>query len=168
MRRIPHLVLLGLAGLVATACAPAITYPPEEGVLSSRSAPDEPVPTLMARAIEYAHGEWGGDGEIVINLPAGTPVSTYDKVLKRLGSGRPMEDPDEPAYHVTRVSSQASEAVIDLFYPQPDGSYTFVTLTFQMQLIGGYQHHMTRTWDTGDQPPPPSYPEVIAGTTPED
>jgi hypothetical protein len=79
-----------------------------------------------------------------------------------------MEDPDEPAYHVTRVSSQASEAVIDLFYPKPDGSYKFVTLTFQMQLIGGYQHYMTRTWDTGDQPPPPSYPEVVAGTTPED
>jgi hypothetical protein len=168
MRRIPHLVLLGLSGLVATACAPAITYPLEEGVLTSRSAADEPVPTLMAKAIEYAHDEWGDGGEITINLPAGTPVSVYDKVFKRLGTGRPMEDPNEPAYHVTRVSSQASEAIIDLFYPKPGGTYGFVTLTFQMHFVGGYQHEATRIWHTGDQPPPPAYPEVVAGTTPED
>jgi hypothetical protein len=151
-----------------TACAPAITYPPEEGVMTSRSAADEPVPTLMARAIEYAHAEWGDEGGLAINLPAGTPRSVYDKVIKRLGAGHPMQDPEEPAYHVTRVSSQANEALVDLFYPKPDGSYGFVTLTFHMQLVGGYQHRLTRVWQTGDQPPPPSYPEAVAGTSPEE
>ena len=168
MRRIPHLVLLGLSGLVATACAPAITYPPEEGVMTSQSAASEPVPTLMAKAIEYAHDQWGDGGEIAINLPAGTPVSVYDKVIERLGTGHPMEDPNEPAYHVTRVSSQASEALVDLFYPKSGSTYGFVTLTFRMQLVGGYQHSITRVWHIGDQPPPPAYPEVVAGTTPED
>ena len=168
MRRTSTTVLLALSGFFATACAPAITYPPEEGVVMSRSAASEPVPTLMAKAIEYAHDQWGDGGEIAINLPAGTPIAVYDKVFKRLGTGHPMEDPNEPAYHVTRVSSQASEAIIDLFYPKPGGTYGFVTLTFRMQLVGGYQRSITRVWQIGDQPPPPAYPEVVAGTSPED
>ena len=73
MRRTSTTVLLALSGLFATACAPAITYPPEEGVLTSRPAADEPVPTLMAKAIEYAHAEWGEEGDPAINLPPGTP-----------------------------------------------------------------------------------------------
>ncbi|MHC4318368.1 MAG: hypothetical protein ACYS1B_07480 [Planctomycetota bacterium] len=150
MRRTLTTVLLALSGLLTTACAPAITYPLEEGVMTSRSAANEPVPTLMAKAIEYAHTEWGEEGD------------------QRLGVGHPLEDPDEPAYHVTRVSSQGNEALIDLFHPKPDGTYGYVTLTFRLQLIGGYQHLTTRTWQTGDQPPPPAYPETVVGTSPEE
>jgi hypothetical protein len=168
MRRTSTTVLLALSGLLATACAPAITYPLEEGVMTSRSAANEPVPTLMAKSIEYAHTEWGEEGDLAINLPPGTPPAVYNKVIKRLGAGHPMQDPDEPAYHVTRVSSQGHEALIDLFYPKPDGTYGYVTLTFRLQLIGGYQHHTTRTWHTGDQPPPPAYPETVVGTSPQE
>ncbi|MHC4967231.1 MAG: hypothetical protein ACYTF4_01290 [Planctomycetota bacterium] len=168
MRRTLTTVLLALSGLLTTACAPAITYPLEEGVMTSRSAANEPVPTLMAKAIEYAHTEWGEEGDPAINLPPGTPPGVYDKVIKRLGVGHPLEDPDEPAYHVTRVSSQGNEALIDLFHPKPDGTYGYVTLTFRLQLIGGYQHRTTRTWQTGDQPPPPAYPETVVGTSPEE
>ncbi len=168
MRRISFAVLLGLSSLVAAACAPAITYPAEEGVLSSSSAANEPVPSLMAHAIRYAYGHWGDDEPIAINLPPGTPPSLYDKVIKLLGTGHPWQDPDERAYHVTRVSSQMSDAMVDLFYPKPDGTHQFVTLTFRLQLVGGWQHRMTRAWHTGDQPPPPAYPEAVAGTTPEE
>jgi hypothetical protein len=168
MRRISHAVLLGLSCLAATACAPAITFPAEEGIMSSSSAPNEPVPTLMAKAIKYAYGQWGEGGDLVINLPPGTPLMTYDKVIDHVGAGHPMKDAGQPAYHVTRVSSQVSEARVDLFYPKPDGTHQFVTLTFHMQLVGGWQHKGTRAWDTGEQPPPPNYPEAVAGTSPED
>jgi hypothetical protein len=167
MRRISATLCLGLGCLLATACSPAITYPPEEGVVSSRAAPGEPVPTLMADAIEYAHDQWGEGENFAINLPAGTPPWVYKKVIKRIGAGHPMEDPDEPAYHVTRVSSQGNTGMVDLFYPKPDGDYGYVTLTFRLQPIGGYRHMTTRTWHTGDEPPPPNYPDVVAGASPE-
>ena len=167
MRRISATLLLAFGCLVAAACSPAITYPSEEGVMASRSSPGEPVPTLMAYAIEYAHDQWGEGEDFAINLPAGTPAWVYDKVMKRVGAGHPMQDPGEPAYHVTRVSSQGNTGMVDLFFPKPNGDFGYVTLTFEMQLIGGYQHRTTRSWQTGDQPPPPSYPDAVAGTTPE-
>jgi hypothetical protein len=161
-------MLLGLSGLIATACAPAVTYPPEEGVMTSTTLANEPVPTLMADAIEFAHGRWGEGGKIAVNLPPGTPLRVYDKVITRLGTGHPMEDPNEPAYHVTRVTSQGFEAKVDLFYPKPDGTYEFVTLTFHREMVGGWQHRNTRVWQTGDEAPPPAYPEAVAGTSPEE
>jgi hypothetical protein len=168
MKRTLHAVLLGLGTLLAGACAPAITYPAEEGVMSSSSAANAPVPTLMAHAIHYAYGHWGDGGPLAINLPPGTPPSVYDRVIKLLGTGHPQEDPDDPAYHVTRVSSQMSDAMVDLFFPKPDGTYQFVTLTFHLELVGGWQHRMTRAWDTGDQPPPPGYPAAVAEAAADD
>jgi hypothetical protein len=167
MKRISPRVLLGLSSLFATACSPAITYPPEQGVMTSSTAATEPVPTLMAEAIEFAYDRWGDGGEFAINLPPGTAPEVYDKVIQRLGGGRPMQDPDEPAYHVTRVSSQGFEATVDLFYPKPDGAHQFVTMTFHREMVGGWQHQHTRAWQTGDQPPPPAYAEALAGTSPE-
>jgi hypothetical protein len=122
----------------------------------------------MAEALEYAYGQWGNEGDLAINLPPGTPPGTYDKIIKRMGNGHPMRDPDELAFHVTRVSSQGVEAQIDLFYPKPNGAYQFVTMTFHREMVGGWKHRQTRTWQTGDRPPPPSYPEAVAGTSPED
>ena len=69
MRRTPPLVLLGLSSLFAGACAPAIMYPPEQGVLASSVTANEPVPTLMAKAIGYANAEWGDEGDLIVNLP---------------------------------------------------------------------------------------------------
>lgn len=167
MERISAALLLGLGCLAAAACAPAITYPSEEGVMTSRASPGEPVPTLMAYAIEYAHDQWGEGEDFAINLPAGTPAWVYGRVAKRIGAGHPMTDPDEPAYHVTRVSSQGGTGKVDLLYPKPGGAYGYVTLTFKMQLIGGYRHETTRSWQTSDRPPPPNYPGAVADAAPE-
>jgi hypothetical protein len=167
MRRISATLLLGLACLFAAACSPAITYPPEKGVLTSRASPGEPVPTLMAYAIEYAHDQWGWEEDFAINLPAGTPAWVYEKVIKRIGGGHPLEHPGEPAYHVTRVSSQGNTGMVDLFYPKPDGDYGYATLTFELQLIGGYEHSATRIWQTREQPPAPNYPDAVAGASSE-
>jgi hypothetical protein len=78
-----------------------------------------------------------------------------------------MHDPNEPAYHVTRVTSQGVEASVDLFYPKRDGTHQFVTMTFHREMVGGWRYQRTRAWQTGDQPPPPAYPEAVAGTEPE-
>jgi hypothetical protein len=168
MKRTSQTAMLGLVGLMVTACAPAITYPPEEGVLTSNAVPAEPVPLLMAKAIELTHTRHGQGDDFAVNLPPGTPPDIYDRVIRRIGAGHPMRDPDEPAYHVTRVASQGFEATVDLFYPKPDGTYGFATLSFHREVVGGWRHEHTRVWQTGDQPPPPSYTEVVTGAAPRE
>ena len=149
--------IAGLATLSLGACAPLATYPPTMRTVNPEAAVNEPIPTLIVEAIEYAHTLHGEVSDIAVNLPAGTSTRLYEKVIARLGGGHPMTDPDEPAYHVTEVRSQGLKGKVDLFFPRDDGTYAFVTLTFRRDLIRGYVHENTRWWDTGDQPPGPGY-----------
>lgn len=143
--------------LALPACAPIATYPPEKGIINPSAATNEPIPTLMAEGIRYAYARWGDEDDFGINLPPGTPPQIYEKVIRRVGAGHPMEDPDEPAYHVTQVLARGLEGNVDLFYPTADGSYRLVTLTFRRHGLQGYRHERTKVWRTGEEPPPPHY-----------
>ena len=46
---------------------------------------------------------------------------------------------------------------VDVFYPRPEGGYQFATISFQGDLVRGFQHERTRPWQTLDVPPGPNY-----------
>ncbi len=148
--------------LALSACAPVATFPREQGTINPSARLNEPIPTLMAESIKYAWSRYGNEEEIAINLPPGTPPAVYDKVIRRIGAGRPMEIPDEPAYHVTRVLARGLEGHVDLFYPTEAGGYEMVTLTFRRDVLGSYRHEHTRVWRIGEEPPGPNYPTQTA------
>ncbi len=148
-----------LAGLAACGCAPFATYPPDEGSLTESRSDLEPVPTVMAKAINHAHQENGGSGDnFAYNLPPGTRPDVYALVEERLGgAGHPQASVDELAYHVSKVRIRGRWAMVDVFYPKADGSYQFATVTLLGDVWVGYHVENTRLWETGDEPPSPSY-----------
>lgn len=152
-------IVLAVA-LLAGGCAPWATYPPDEGALDLSGPRTEPVPTLMVTSIQFLHSRHSLGDEFAVNLPPGTPPQVYEWVLSRVGGGHPMEDPDEPAYHVAKIRVRGLKAQVDVFYPVDPvdgGGYRFATISFHGDIVKGYTHEGTRVWHTGDQPPAPSY-----------
>jgi hypothetical protein len=154
MRHIPLAVALGAAGLLA-ACTPLATYPPDSRAANPKAVVNEPIPTIMAETVLYCNAKYPVGGDPAICLPAGSSTKLYDRVIRLLGQGHPMTDPDEPAYHITEVRSRGLKAEVDVFVPRADGTYRYATMTFRAEPFEGYAHAATRWWKTGDQPAQP-------------
>ncbi len=156
MRPIRFAALLGLAAALS-GCSRWATHPPLEGTRPSGGPTAEPIPSLMADAIRFAHNRYGGHDEVIINLPEGTPAAVYEMVTDRLGSGRPMMASSERAYHVIEVRVRGLDAQVDLLSPRKDGYYHFVTISFRQDLLRGYRVASTRLWRIREEPPSPHF-----------
>lgn len=155
MRRAACVALIGSMALGG--CVAVATYPPDDGAGSMSGPKTEPIPTLMAEAISYVNHRSRGSGDFAINLPPGTPASVYDTVIRRIGGGHPMEDPDDDrAYHVTKVRLRGRHALVDIFYPDGDG-HRFATVSLEGDLLAGFSATNLRVWHIAAQPPPPYY-----------
>lgn len=160
-----RIAVLSLAALVTGligGCAPMSTYPPvETAAATAITRPTfEPVPSVMTAALEYAQANYAQERDLAINLPEGAPVELYDIVLERLGGGRPMRVPEEPAIHVTQVRTRAFNAQVDLLYPRVDGINQTVTLTLRYNLPDGWRVTDAREWRIRHvAAPAPSYVE---------
>ncbi len=157
MRAIRFLAILVLVVLLVGGCSRWATHPPLEGTGPSGGTIAEPIPSLMADAIRFAHSHYRGHDEVIINLPEGTPAAVYEMVTDRLGRGRPMMASSERAYHVTEVRVRGLDAQVDLLSPRKDGYYHFVTISFRQDLLRGYQVAHTRLWRIREEPPAPNY-----------
>lgn len=151
--------VMALAMTVATlsACSPVATYPSDSRALTLNTIVPEPVPTLMAEAIDYACTTYDPDGDPAFNLPAGTSMKLYDRVIAHLGNGHPQVSPLETAISITKVRSRGFEGSVDLFIPNIDGSHSFATLTFRRDAFSGYRHIRTKWWDIAETPPAVNY-----------
>ena len=79
-------------------------------------------------------------------------------MIERLGDiDHPLFDSDEPAYHVMEVRARTLTAEVDLYYPRADGYYEFVTVSFRLNVLRGFEARSTRLWRTVNQPPQPNY-----------
>ncbi len=157
MRKILNAAILGLAAVALTACSMVATFPSDTRVLDRDTVAREPVPTLIVEAVNYACAMYDPDGDPAINLPAGTGMELYAKVIDRLGDGHPQLDPDEPAFSIVKVRARGSDGEVDLFIPNIDGSHSFATLTFRRDAFSGYRHIRTKWWDTAETPPAVNY-----------
>ncbi len=156
MRTILNAAIFGLVATTLTACSPVATFPSDTRALNPYSVANEPVPTLIAEAVNYACSMYDPDGDPAINLPAGTSILLYRKVIDRLGDGHPQLDPNEPAFSIVKVRARGIDAEVDLFIPNIDGSHSLATLTFRREFRK-YVHIRTKWWDTGEQVPPVNY-----------
>ena len=150
--------ILGWSVLVIAGCTPWATYPPMEGSVGLSDPDLSPIPELMADAIRHIHARDGQEGEIVFNLPYGTPRSVYQAVIKRLGDGRAMTDPAEVAYHVTEIRVRTFESEVDVIHVRPDdGTPEQMTVSFRQNLLTGFRVERVKAWRYPVHVPPPHY-----------
>ncbi len=169
-RRTTHLCrllsLLAIAGAgLAGGCTPWATYPPIEGSAGIHDPSMSPIPDAIAQALRFAQFEDGRDGEIVFNLPAGTPPVVYQQVINRLaGGGRPMRDEGERAYHVTQVRVRTVEAEVDIIRRDAGGVPREMTVTVDRNLLSGFFVKDVRYWRYNVEEPPPHFMSATAET----
>jgi hypothetical protein len=145
---------------VGNGCQQFSTYPPVELPVAARlqRPAAEPVPTIIARSVEYVRERFGVAGDLPLNLPEGVPASVYDKVFARLGGGEPMMQPGQRAIHIVQVRTRGMDAQVDLIYPRPDGPHQEVTLTLGHYVFQKWQVRSVRKWGVPvHSPPPPHY-----------
>jgi hypothetical protein len=155
--------------IILAACAPSSTYPPVETTARLTKPTFEPVPTVIATAIRYAQENYTKDQDVAINLPPGVPAAAYDKVFAKLGGGRPMMNPDEPAIHITEVRTRNFNAQVDMIYPRADGLNQFVTLSMKRSVLENYRVERARPWqlrDVASMAPNYVVPQVTADEPP--
>ena len=153
-------LIVGLVIVVATGCSPWATYPPVEIKPAKQLTREswEPVPTVMAVAVQYARDTYTKDQDLAINLPEGTPALVYDKVIAKVGEGRPLRNAGEPAIHIKEVRTRGFDAQVDLVYARPDGMHQLVTLTLNRTVFQSWRVVNARPWQLRDfTPPAPNY-----------
>ena len=155
-----------LAIVFASGCAPFATYPPDSKVGLDNPA-HEPVPTIMADAIRYVHLHHGGDHPVAINLPAGTSTRTYDKVIKRLGTGKPQTDANEWSYFIEQIRSRGLNAEADVFFPREVGPPAMITVYLRKQF-DDYRVSHTKVWNLPIEMPAPNWQPDLDSTFQEE
>lgn len=153
--RLALLLAIGLSvAAISTGCTAWATYPPIPGAAQIGRPEFEPVPTIMAEAILFAHDRHGEaigiQDEIVFNLPEGTSPNTYDRVIYRLRKtelpARWMTEADDTAIHIESVRIRANAAQVDIIYPRQDGHHELVMLSMRQKFFNQYEVEGSRLW----------------------
>ena len=133
---------------VFTGCTPVATYPPIENdpaLIFSDSA-NEPIPTVFATTLRYAHEHFGGIDTVVFRLPDGVGVETYRIVSEKLGGAVPLSTQNETAYYITELRKRPFRAEADMFFPSSTGIYNQATLYLSSSLTEPWKVQRERVW----------------------
>ena len=155
--------LLVLSVFLFASCTPVATYPPIEtdAALSFADSSNEPVPTILAEVITYAHEHCGGMEVIVFNLPEGINATTYDIVSEKLGGALPMKTLNQIAYHIIELRVRGFDADADILFPTTSGGYGLATIHLDSSLFNAWAVTRDRVWLIPTNSPPPPHYEVI-------
>ncbi len=146
--------------LVLVGCTPVATYPPVEtdAALSFANSSNEPVPTILADVIQYAHEHYGGMEVVVFNLPEGVNNETYHLVSEKLNGAVPMTSSNQIAYHVIELRVRGFDADADIIFPSASGGYELATIHLDSSLFDSWAVTRDRVWlIPTNNPPPPTY-----------
>lgn len=148
-------------------CTPIATYPPVENdvALVFSNSSNEPVPTILARTLLYAHEHFGGMDTVVFNLPEGVGHETYNIVAEKLGGAIPMTSPNEIAYHLTELRVRGFTADADIIFPSTTGGYEMATVRVGSSLVSPWRVTRDRVWliPSSEAPAPGYSVETIVG-----
>lgn len=146
--------------LVFSGCTTIATYPPVENdaALSFSNSSIEPVPTIIADVLSYAHDHYGGMDLIVFNLPKGIDKETYTIVAKKLGGALPMTSQNEIAYHITELRLRGFSADADVVFPSTTGGYEMATIHLEASFVNPWEVTKDRVWlIPTNEPPLPNF-----------
>lgn len=140
--------IVPVACALVAGCAPYSSYPPVEETSGLTHPTFEPVPTIIASAIEW--GRDREDGEIaeaplVFALPRDSSDITYEKIEDRIeGSRRAAED--EPAIAIRSVRVRGFDALVDISVPRDRGEPLLYTLDLKSKPFQGWEVVAHRRW----------------------
>ena len=144
-------------------CTPVATYPPVENsvALVFSNSSNEPVPTILAETLLYAHEHFGGMNTIVFNLPEGVNKETYTIVSEKIGGAIAMETSGQLAYHVTELRKRPFHAEADIVFPVSGGQYEQATIYLSSSLSKPWTVQRERIWMIPvTELPAPNFPTV--------
>jgi hypothetical protein len=160
MRYLPFVLLF-----VCISCTPVATYPPIEndtGLIFSNSS-NEPVPTIFAVVLRYAHEHFGGMDTIVFNLPEGVNRETYLLVSEKLNGAIPLPAVGVLAYYITELRKRPFHAEADILFPSSTGRYEQATLYLSSSLADSWAVSRKRVWLVPvNTLPQPNFPTSIS------
>ena len=143
MKHLPFLLFA-----LAFGCTPIATYPPVENytALAFSNPANEPVPTIMAETIMYAHKHFGGMDTIVFNLPVGIKEDVYSIVANKIGGATPMTRVDQVAYHITELRVRGFDAEAEVVFPSASSEYEMATIKLKTSIGGPWGVTDYRVW----------------------
>ncbi len=137
-----------LLSVVFVGCTPVATYPPIENdaTLAFADSSNEPIPTVFAELLQYAHEHYGGMDTIVFRLPDGVTNETYRIVSEKLGGAVPLTSRDGVAYYITELRKRPFHAEADIIFPSSTGRYEQATLYLSSSLLEPWRVLRERVW----------------------
>ncbi len=136
--------------LLVSGCTHVATYPPVENKAAlnlSNTSAKEPVPTIMAETIVYAHERFGGMDTIVFNLPVGISEETYSTVANKIGGAIPMSQPDQVAYHIIELRVRGYSAEADVVFPSTTNKFEMATIKLKTSILDPWAVTDYRIWN---------------------
>ena len=129
-------------------CTPVATYPPVEidAALLFSDSSNEPIPTIFAESLRYAHEHFGGMDVIVFNLPETVGVETYELVADKLGGAVPMHNSQQVSFHIIELRKRPFHAEADIIFPSTSGNYERATLYLSSSLVNPWKVMRDRIW----------------------
>ena len=147
-------------------CTPVATYPPVETdvALVFSDSSNEPIPTIFAESLRYAHEHFGGMDVIVFNLPKTVSGNTYELVSDKLGGAVPMQNQEQVSFHIIELRKRPFRAEADIIFPSTSGNYERATLYLTSSLIDPWKVARDRVWLVPvPELPSPNYGGEISG-----
>ena len=139
------LILLALPAMLG-GCNMKAAYPQQDGWQQLDPFLD-PVPQVMARALDASHAATDPSVPLVWNLPPGMQKTVWNKVSTLLGPGAvAMTKGGERVWSVERVRVNGSFAEVDVLWRNADGLWQLMTVHLEGAALAPYRVTYLQRW----------------------
>jgi hypothetical protein len=149
MQRTASIVITALLLALPVAlggCNMKAAYPQQDGWQQLDPFLD-PVPQVMARALDASHAATDPSVPLVWNLPPGMQKTVWNKVTSLLGPGAvAMTKDGERVWSIERVRVNGSFAEVDVLWRNADGLWQLMTVHLEGAAMAPYRVTYLQRW----------------------
>ena len=149
MQRTASIVITALLLALPVAlggCNMKAAYPQQDGWQQLDPFLD-PVPQVMARALDASHAATDPSVPLVWNLPPGMQKTVWNKVTSLLGTGAvAMTKDGERVWSIERVRVNGSFAEVDVLWRNADGLWQLMTVHLEGAAMAPYRVTYLQRW----------------------
>lgn len=139
------LILLAMPAVLG-GCNMKAAYPQQDGWQQLDPFLD-PVPQVMARALDASHAATDPSVPLVWNLPPGMQKTVWNKVSSLLGQGAvAMTKDGERVWSIERVRVNGSFAEVDVLWRNADGMWQLMTVHLEGAAMAPYRVTYLQRW----------------------